>query len=35
MMTNEAAEEAWSHVVATARSMNLICFDPQSGGLAA
>ena len=35
MVTNEAAHEAWHHAVTTARSMELVCFDPQSGGLAA
>jgi hypothetical protein len=34
MVANDAAEEAWSHVVSTARSMSLVCFDPQSGALA-
>jgi hypothetical protein len=35
MVTNEAANEAWRHAVTTSRSMGLVCFDPQSGGLAA
>jgi hypothetical protein len=35
MVANDAANEAWRHAVATARSMGLVCFDPQSGALAA
>ena len=35
MVANEAANEAWRHAVSTAHSMGLVCFDPQSGALAA
>ena len=35
MVTNDATHDAWRHAVTTARSMGLVCFDPQSGGLAA
>jgi hypothetical protein len=35
MVANEAANEAWRHAVMIARSMGLVCFDPQSGALAA
>jgi hypothetical protein len=34
MVTNEAAEDAWTFAVRTARSADLVCFDPQSGALA-
>jgi hypothetical protein len=34
MVTNQAAEDAWSLAVSTAKSMDLVCFDPQSGALA-
>lgn len=34
LVTNEAVETAWTHSVATARSMGLVAFDPQSGALA-
>lgn len=34
MVTNEAAEEAWPFAVTTARSLGLVCFDPQEGALA-
>jgi hypothetical protein len=35
MVANDAANDAWRHAVATARAMELVCFDPQSGALAA
>jgi hypothetical protein len=34
MGTNAAAEEAWEHAIAKARSMGLVCLDPQQGALA-
>jgi hypothetical protein len=34
MVTNDAAEEAWPFAVSTARSLGLVCFDPQSNELA-
>jgi hypothetical protein len=34
MVTNPAAEDAWSFAVSTARTMGLVCFDPQSGTVA-
>jgi hypothetical protein len=34
LVTNAAAEHAWGYAVSTARSADLVCFDPQSGALA-
>lgn len=33
-ITNDVAEEAVSYAIDTAREQGLVCFDPQSGGLA-
>lgn len=34
MVRSATFDEAWSHAVSTARSMDLVCFDPQSLRLA-
>jgi hypothetical protein len=34
MVVNEAAEEAWDLALQTAERLDLVAFDPQSGGLA-
>jgi hypothetical protein len=32
---NEVGEEAWTYAISKARSAGLVCFDPESGALAA